>query len=843
MKRKFAFGLAALVCACASVFFAAPAAADTQPDPQLSNVPYLAWRGEEVRLVKCHPDILASFGIDGQQAQQLAQSAQFGLTFVDFLLVDWSGDPHTIAPQLEPGTVSMFFRSWDGAPCVAGTFVSQKAGLAQIKLVVTFNMSQGNGAPNGPETITLKHDFNVAWMNISSANLAVTSGGTTDTAGGPGNELQVLVKGQFPLLQNYTELGLGDSLTMPDDWARLARAIATSNSPFHPDPALLWDIHDEFSPTASPDADRHGAQSSCPVHNTSEFVDDVDNCEPALPPGIFTTAPVATPYEIGAFSRVWAFFTNPTIGPFDPQRAGETLLSNGILDQGDAPMPAALINFEITPNTGGAGDISGVGSFCVIGDGNPTPPGQCRAVDKHIVYSRDGLGSVPPSPAAPHNLYGPFYATWIPATGPALFGPFIGVPRPEASGITGPLNANEFNCGVGNNFNGFQAGADCFYHYWDVAQVLRCGPGGAVQPSDPVFGENGLCINQEVPAVDCPPFVAGESPQLPSGAQHIDVYTDEHGEARVRFSPGTQFFFGNLPFVPNANGGCDIAGINVLGTAAITAQAKYPFQPVTARPVNSNTVTKTVTSAFAKTLQCFPKGPGAQNAVAAICVAQALDITGNPFVGETICFVADFNASDIQHFVGTINGITIGDAGRNAAAEAQGLRRICPFTDANGRAAVEVFNSNPTTVDVTAFFVDEGILRSLKVQFPITAPTAIADGTQAPQTTPTPTGGTTPTTQPNTNTNTNTQPNTSRPGVTYRIAKLRLVRQTRVKAYALVRVTGPAGTVRLRFRIAARNGRATTAIRTVRTGRLVTVPNLRTPRVRGALRVSASIVS
>src|SRR5919108_1437813 len=400
MKRKFAFGLAALVCACASVFFAAPAAADTQPDPQLSNVPYLAWRGEEVRLVKCHPDILTAFGLSAQQAQRLARSAQFGVTFVDFLLVDWSGDPHAAAPQLEPGTVSMFFRSWDGTPCVAGTFTSQKAGLAQIKLVVTFNVSQGTGAPNGPETITLKHDFNVIWMNINSVVLSESGGSNPLPAGfNDFNELRVDVTGNFPLLQNYGELGLGDSMTMPAGWPALARAIGTSNSPFHPDPALLWDIHDDQAPTEG-----HGTatQTECTDELVAGGIDAVDNC--------------AGGGEIGPFSRVWAFFTNPTIGPFDPQRAGETLLSNGILDQGDAPMPAALINFEITPNTGGAGDISGVGSFCVIGDGNPTPPGQCRAVDKHIVYSRDGLGSVPPSPAAPHNLYGPFYATWIPAT-------------------------------------------------------------------------------------------------------------------------------------------------------------------------------------------------------------------------------------------------------------------------------------------------------------------------------------------------------------------------------------------------------------------------------------------
>ena len=112
--------------------------------------------------------------------------------------------------------------------------------------------------------------------------------------------------------------------------------------------------------------------------------------------------------------------------------------------------------------------------------------------------------------------------------------------------------------------------------------------------------------------------------------------------------------------------------------------------------------------------------PEEQNA--AICVAQATDITGAPFVGETVCFFADFNAEDIQYFSGAIPGtsIVIGDEGRNEDAEDQGLRRICPFTDANGRAAVEIFNSNPTTVDVQALFVDEGILRHLIVPFPIT---------------------------------------------------------------------------------------------------------------------------
>src|SRR4029453_16014636 len=102
-------------------------------------------------------------------------------------------------------------------------------------------------------------------------------------------------------------------------------------------------------------------------------------------------------------------------------------------------------------------------------------------------------------------------------------------------------------------------------------------------------------------------------------------------------------------------------------------------------------------------------------------------------VGETVCFFADFNAEDIQYFAGAIPGtnIVIGDEGRNAAAEAQGLRRICPFTDDNGRAAVEIFNTNPTTVDVSALFVDEGILLHILLPFPIPGQVGPANGGKA----------------------------------------------------------------------------------------------------------------
>jgi hypothetical protein len=534
----------------------------------------------------------------------------------------------------------------------------------------------------------------------------VVAGGTTDVAGGTGNELQVLVTGQIPLLSNYGELGLGDSITMPNDWPALANAIATFRDPLNPNPAQFWDIHDGLSWTEA-DVEGHGFQSACPDFPVAGIFDAVDDCGNLDP--------------FGPFSRIWQGYTNPTLGPFDPQRPSQTLLSNGVLDAGDAPMPAARVDWAIQPNSGAPGDISGVGSL------SPSL--------KFLDYIRN----------TDHPFYAPFYAFWIPATYPSLASFAFGQEPPffvnEASGVTGPVNfsrstqdcagsvlINGIPTGGGNNFNGFLACG--LYLPWLFAKNLQCGPGGTlVDPNDP-FGD---CAPTEGVATGCLPVVAppeaGFPPPLtgadiPFGDQKSVVYTDEHGEARVSFLPGTNFFFLNLPGVAiNANGGCDLAGITTLGTANVSATVRYPFEPVTARPVTSNVITKTVTSAFSKTITCFPKGSQPEEQNAAICVAEAHDITGAPVVGETVCFFADFNAEDIQYFAGPIPGtnITIGDEGRNSAAEAQGLRRICPFTDANGRAAVEIFNSDTTTVNVIALFVDEGILRSLNVPFPITA--------------------------------------------------------------------------------------------------------------------------
>src|SRR6478609_282681 len=63
------------------------------PDMQATNVPYLAWNGEQVLLTKCN-DVIAPDS--GQTA--------------DFIVEDWSGDSTLSVnkPSLEPGTVRFY---------------------------------------------------------------------------------------------------------------------------------------------------------------------------------------------------------------------------------------------------------------------------------------------------------------------------------------------------------------------------------------------------------------------------------------------------------------------------------------------------------------------------------------------------------------------------------------------------------------------------------------------------------------------------------------------------------------------------------------------------------------
>jgi hypothetical protein len=813
--RRLKLGLLALVAMIGvSMALTTVAQARTVPDPQLSNVPYLAWRGEAVRLVKCFP------------ASAFPDDYFPGALDAGFTLVDWSGDPHLATPQVvtgAPGFNSAIFdtRSFDGAYCWGMSFISQKAGLAVIKLTIR----DGTGGP-----LLAVHDFLAVWMNLNSIVLCNNSAAglctgpttetVTDVAGATTpNVLEANVTGNFPLLQNFNELGIGHDITQPDgttttglvmptDWATLAGKMATVRGP-QGDPVQFWDTHDD---TLATEGHAQESPAALCTPRVTTGIDAVDQCT--------DTGSLALANEVGGYSAIWTFPTGnglsapPAVGPFDPVRPGQTYLSDGKLDAGDAPMPSARIDFTIAPNTGGT-DIGGVGTFTKVdkglcpgqsalndAGGEPAAPFGCT----NAVYVRPGA-------TTPHHLYAPFYREYLPAT----FAPPAAGGDPFSSGIDG---------GYANNFNGFLnlngnalADPSGLYDYWDIAEYLRFATPAATN-----------CLLR-----------AGTFRTTPgSGPQSVAIYSDEHGEARTGFLPGTGFFF-NAFGILNANLGCDLAGIAPLGTAAITATARYPYEPVTAQPLVSNTVAKSVSSLFLKLIQCFPKGPSAFDQQIAVCVAHAQDITGAAFAGERVCFFSG-GEGQFRPEVSPITipnqtiwpAITIIPAGTLGSTA-----NNCNLTDLNGNTAFEFLETDAETINIAALFVDEGILRSVHVTFPITGPTAAVTGPVAAGTKPNPN----PTPQPDvpvTGTKgSDGQPVTVDPShvdnsvkILYRVKLARLTGKT-----LKLKLEGPAGNARVAIGYLTKTQKLGTLVRTVPANKIVKL-RLQIPKGVQKLRLS-----
>jgi len=807
-------------------------------DPQNMNVPYLAWRGDEVRLVKC---VAGAAGLTGT-----------------FTVEDWSGDPH-FKPQFSaaelPGDdagdafVTGGFAGQGpeqgGRQCFAADMVSLKAGLAIVKLKFSTGPGTLNGGAAGANRVLLEHQFLVAWMNIASANVedigrltvpastAAARLGTNcptgdvrepvdldrdepaevlaracSTAASPAttllaaqNQVQVIVTGTIPMGNNFDEVNAqlgraaGTPLTMPTDWRALAGVLARSSLPGFERGIATWDIHDEFTavpgggaapPTPAQHATGETHQAGGLCAGTSTTVDEVDNClgetgRAANLPGL------AGEEEFGAFSRfihpfaaglldVTAVGTgNPTIGPYDPLRI-DTYLPNGVTDAGDAPMPAARIDFN----------LNGVGALVPI--------------DKHVVYSVDRQGG-----AGAHNLYAPFYGRYIPAT-EADVGRF----GTTASGTSG---------GTGNNFDGYYVRG--LYHYWDFAAALFRDPTNVA----------GLA--------NCPPFAL--DPGLPaavtaSGHTFAAVYTDEHGEARVGFAPGTGFLFAGVTV--DANRGCDLQGINPLGTATISAIARYPFQPVTAPDVaGDEVVNKTVTSLFNKAVTCVPKfnTPASANFLF-ICTITAVGFTGTPFAGETVCITAGGGVESMFPYDINFTQIRVEDP-RGALPP-----RLCLRLNAQGQAQFEVQAKDNANVIVE--FVQERLFRIFRWTALSSNPAvsgvtpATTTSTQAPtQAEIISLGASTTPVRPSTG----NQPSTTDPA---KVAKPTVV-SARLKATKkgralVVRVNSTKAKSKIRIQLRNKKGQTVaSAVRTVRTNRSVTVPNLRIAKTVVSVRITA----
>jgi hypothetical protein len=631
---------------------------------QEANAPYLAWRGEHVRLGYCDEGV-----------------ALGGYT-VDWVLEDWSGDPLNGSVPVPHEIFNL--RNTDANGCVYSDWVSQKAGVAFIKLVVS-----------RPGVNAFEKQFMVGWMDLLTPT--VTGGGTVhpgditrdligcanpvyaacDPTKDPRHRISAVVKGNIPLKANFGEWGLGDHLTMPDDWARWAAVAARSwNDHLQSDWISNWDIHDDLT-TVEGHIKTGGVQCDAISETNPGLNDAVDNCSKG----------VAFGGPNGGFSTVFGVqSTTASFGPFDPLYAHDTMLSNGTVDAGDAPMPAAQIDATIVENSGLPGDISGVGYLF------PSYKTQ--------VYSRNGFGT-----SLGHNFDAPFYYQYIPATTRPIH-PSSPYGSPTPSGITGS--------GDPDGFNGFWFSG--LYQNWQFAWSASYHP-----------LTNSNCLNYRT----FPGDVLNYRP-LPHGLSAVTVYTDEHGEANVNFVPGLGYYFDNVGAIKNENGGCDLADppVHVLGTAHITVQARYPYQPVTAADPSGTPVDFTVDNLFKKTLVDYSKGPGAENGNVRIILAHAQDIDGSPRAGEIVCWSSnDLNDNAIQLFPLSSAGGDIHDKNGNLVAHisyAQALAGFfvnstlghkCTTTDANGNTAIEISNSNPTTVDIVSTWVNELLFRDIKVNF------------------------------------------------------------------------------------------------------------------------------
>jgi hypothetical protein len=752
-------------------------------DPMETNIPYVAWAGEEIRLVKC---------IDDPKGEWEGSTAQWGI--VDSSVKQRSGDLRDPVFFADDGTSFSGAGEQADRTCWAVDVDSVNPGMTRIKMAV----SEDEGTPGSP---VLKHDFLVIWLNMSSPVLTELSstafpGYAVGDPLGDGNFTPAAGKYTNGLIRarvtgSFTDLH-GAARTLPADWASLAGRYAFDLGGYNP---LAWDIHDDDLATEG-----HTATSMC---GGVAAIDAVDNC---LGGG-----------EAGRFSRViggTGRYLGETVGPFDPARPDTSFLPDGKLDAGDAPMPAARIDVNLTGTVGAL-----------------------VAADKHVLYSRNRTGSASVLfPNNAHNLYAPFYVTALPGDFSQIRGDNY-----TSSGTTGP---------IANNFPGYQTQGILNqgvrgYHYWDFLNTTR---------------RNGANLCRDVGGTG--QFGDGTFIPRPTGIDSATVYTDEHGEAILQFNPDA-----GAVLTPDSNGRCDLGEVGaaaLLGSATISAEALDPYQLTFNDPRLSNTLTKNVFELAGKSLDCVAK-----SANEAFCVEVIRDIRGRPVSGAEVSFTREPRGLIIPASIALGGYDTRGQTVVSTTADEVRIR-----TNALGQAGVEVKSTLPGLVDLDAENVGTrnggfGVQRVRCIRFAGDGATLPTDG--ATCVAPTDTGTPIPTTPPVINPTTggggsggssaappaastatvvslagNPVPAVAAPATqkpTAKAAALKLTSARLVfqggKRYLVVRVNGAAKQAKVRITLVMRTGKATKpVVRTIRTNAAVRVANLQVSKHVRTVRVS-----
>jgi hypothetical protein len=921
-------------------------------DPMETSVPYLAWRGEEVRLVKCFDRT--------RLVRETGRNLNQPLATAEWQVMEWSGDQFNwpkFYDDLDQETGRFVgFGDQSGRDCFAIDITSHKAGIATVKMSIDADdlngvlddvitpLDPGGNALIGEGDPVAKHQFVVIWMSLRRPILRCLDGGTGCPGAGPitenpldRNRLGALVKGDVPLTDQFrTELGAQNSaldtnnIVLPDAWealstttlASISHGLRISNNGVQNDtglpgpddddvndgrltvqdsPSLLagerwyrepthsagdfWDIHDSTGPlndgVYAPDQELivddfcsgeeesdhnavcHVAQNpdsgnaNCAGNN--DPVANGPNSQPAPGGNGRDTVDNCKRSEWGPFSRVFhdvsAENNEPTIGPFTNTRPDETLLSDSEVNAHDAPMPAAVIVASIAPNTG-----TGIGGVGFLTD-----------VDKHEAYNRGGDACE--DPRNEHCVIGPFSGAYIPPA-PAMernpagvwkndtFGQFWTDDPDVGSGIIGSF-ANNFDGYLpvrypqGENLN---RGT---YHYWDIIETTRFASGGDLDPG-------GICEEQGF--------------RTPTGPQEIVLYTDEHGEAQFQFNAGEEFFLGGF-LVGVVQRSCTPR--DLLGTADITASARYPFQPHTHAGQTSNVLQKRIVSLFDKGIICVPKSDPEpeldESDDKALCIVFARDFAGRPITDEVVCVNFEGGTEG-----GGINELD-SDPPNNPPSEEdierenKAGKKICLDLEVGLDDAIEDLLPGPNAgpncpapdadldgygtdvllvdlqggpIEATAEFVDENIERSCVFFIPPQTGTpapvtgtgqnngggsangvggqsspgvvlpggkVLVDGAVA--------GGL----RANGSSRLESQPSANRPAAAKKLARIMFVRivkplrQGAVRS-VILRVKSPNKTARITLRLIGKRGKVIgTMLRTVKTNRTVRVPNLRVP--------------
>ena len=153
-------------------------------------------------------------------------------------------------------------------------------------------------------------------------------------------------------------LGPGGSFTLPNAWPDLANALADDSDSNPDNDAQRWDIHDDLTKFS-----KH-----VPGYCTTE----VDPIRRRRTP--WTTATPGSTVRWTVLARLRRLRRGDPWMARSTRCVLNTLLSDGRLNAGDAPMPAARVDVRSPANKGGT-DLGGVGSLA--------------PANKSVVYSRN----------------------------------------------------------------------------------------------------------------------------------------------------------------------------------------------------------------------------------------------------------------------------------------------------------------------------------------------------------------------------------------------------------------------------------------------------------------------